>query len=87
MRVSIDKAGRVVIPKPVRERLGLSAGQELELDDRDGDIRLSLPSVEMWVEGEGAGARLVSAEPLPLLTEDVVRGTIEEVREERLRRW
>ena len=40
MVVSIDRAGRVVIPKDVRERLSLDADAELEID-LDGDtIRL-----------------------------------------------
>jgi AbrB family looped-hinge helix DNA binding protein len=31
MEVTLDKYGRIVIPKPVRERLGLEAGSSLEL--------------------------------------------------------
>ena len=33
MTLTIDKAGRVVLPKPVRERLGLRAGSELEMQE------------------------------------------------------
>ena len=33
MTVRIDKAGRVVLPKPVRERLGLHAGSDLEMQE------------------------------------------------------
>jgi AbrB family looped-hinge helix DNA binding protein len=32
MRASMDRSGRVVIPKPVRDRLGLEAGGELEVE-------------------------------------------------------
>ena len=40
MTVSIDRAGRVVIPKEIHDRLALSADAELEID-LDGDtIRL-----------------------------------------------
>ncbi len=35
-KISIDKAGRVVVPKPVREKLGLEAGDSL-LIESDGD--------------------------------------------------
>jgi AbrB family looped-hinge helix DNA binding protein len=33
MTVKIDKAGRVVLPKPVRDRLGLQAGSDLEMQE------------------------------------------------------
>ena len=40
MMVSIDRAGRVVIPKEIRDRLSLGADAELEIE-MDGDaIRL-----------------------------------------------
>ena len=37
MELTIDKAGRVVIPKSVRDGLGPQAGDILELD-RQGDV-------------------------------------------------
>jgi AbrB family looped-hinge helix DNA binding protein len=40
MRVTIDKAGRVVIPASLRERAGLTAGAEIELTFEDTGIRL-----------------------------------------------
>ena len=40
MRSTIDKAGRVVIPAPVRERAGFSPGTELEVTVDDFGIRL-----------------------------------------------
>lgn len=40
MRTTIDKAGRVVIPAPVRERAGLTPGTELEITTDDTGIRL-----------------------------------------------
>jgi AbrB family looped-hinge helix DNA binding protein len=40
MRVTIDKAGRIVIPAQVRERTGLVAGADLELTLEDSIIRL-----------------------------------------------
>jgi AbrB family looped-hinge helix DNA binding protein len=40
MKVSIDKAGRVVIPASIRERAGLIAGAELEVTVDDTGVRL-----------------------------------------------
>ena len=40
MRVSIDKAGRIVIPASIRERTGLVAGAEIDLTLEDSSIRL-----------------------------------------------
>lgn len=33
MRTTIDKAGRVVIPKRLRERLALKGGEEIEIEE------------------------------------------------------
>jgi len=33
MTLKVDKAGRLVLPKPIRDRLGLHAGSDLELEE------------------------------------------------------
>lgn len=38
--LTIDAAGRLVLPKPVRDHHGLGPGSELELEDTGGEIRL-----------------------------------------------
>ena len=40
MKTTIDKAGRVVIPAPVRKRAGLRPGTELEVLFDDVSVRL-----------------------------------------------
>lgn len=79
-RLKIDRAGRLVIPKPVREQLGLEAGAELEME-QSGDrialipVRSTGPLTKehgVWVWR--TGVRLTAAE-----TEDV----LERVRMER----
>jgi len=38
--LTVDKAGRVVLPKPVRDKLQLQAGDSLELESSEGQIVL-----------------------------------------------
>lgn len=40
MRATIDGGGRVVIPKPVRDQLGLKPGGEVELVVRGGELSI-----------------------------------------------
>jgi AbrB family looped-hinge helix DNA binding protein len=39
-RLTIDKAGRIVIPKPLREELHLEPGDDLELESAGEEITL-----------------------------------------------
>ncbi len=41
MRVAIDGAGRIVVPKPMRDRLGVRGPSQLEVLEEDGRIVLS----------------------------------------------
>ena len=40
MTLKIDKAGRVVLPKPMRDRLGLHEGSDLEVQETTEGITL-----------------------------------------------
>lgn len=53
MRTTIDSAGRIVIPKAIRDRLGLRGGEAVDIDESDGRIEVSRlrRKVEL-VEGE-----------------------------------
>jgi len=44
MRTTIDAAGRLVVPKPLREELGFAPGAELELTVVDGRLEVAVPS-------------------------------------------
>jgi AbrB family looped-hinge helix DNA binding protein len=59
MRTTIDRAGRVVIPAPVRARLGLTAGTEIEVVVDDISVRLirSVPGPKLVREGGRLVAR------------------------------
>jgi len=85
MNVTIDKAGRLVLPKSLRERAGLRPGTELTLEFRDGKIEME--PVRQQVRVVQRGSRLVLEAPagVPALTIDLVNRILEEVREERIR--
>jgi AbrB family looped-hinge helix DNA binding protein len=73
--VTLDKAGRVVIPKPVRDQMHLDAGDELELSFEGESMTLRPVRVPtrlrkkhgIWVFG---GTERITAEE----TDSVLRG-------------
>jgi AbrB family looped-hinge helix DNA binding protein len=77
MRVSIDKAGRVVLPKPLRDALGLQPGCALEVTPVDGRVLLEPIPVPMRLVRRGRSVVARPARPLPALTVAQVRATLE----------
>lgn len=80
MKTTVDAAGRVVIPKDLRERLGIRRGRPLEIRERDGRIEIEPAPTAMNLVRRGHGAVAVPAQKLPPLTDDLVRETLERTR-------
>jgi AbrB family looped-hinge helix DNA binding protein len=80
MRVAIDGVGRIVIPKPMREELGVTGPTELEITAVDGVLELTVPDTPAWVEERAGLTVIVTEEPLPPLHQDAVRAVLESVR-------
>lgn len=80
MRSTIDSAGRVVIPKPIRDRLGLMPGGTIEVREREGRVEIEAAPTPMHLERREYGMVAVADEELPPLTDDEVRDTLERVR-------
>ena len=80
MKLTLDKAGRIVLPKPLRDELHLEPGDALEIERSGEDITLRPVRGEVqlrkkhgiWVYGTG--------EPLSAATVDK---TIQEIRRDR----
>jgi AbrB family looped-hinge helix DNA binding protein len=75
MRATIDAAGRLVVPKPLRDELGFTTGQELELEAVDGRLEVTVPS-RVRVEQGPHGVRF-AADTDETLTADQVRALME----------
>jgi AbrB family looped-hinge helix DNA binding protein len=81
MRTTIDSAGRLVVPKEVRQQAQLKPGAPLEIQFREGRIEIEPVPLEVSLKRRG---RLVVAVPRETVT-PLTSETVEESRR-RLRR-
>jgi AbrB family looped-hinge helix DNA binding protein len=82
MNVTIDKAGRLVVPKEIRDRMGIRAGEKLEIEEFNGKIEISKPRKERrLIETENGLLTLEPDPDEPPITQEQVREELERVRE------
>lgn len=80
MTLKIDKAGRIVVPKPLRERLDLKADTELEvLEQPEGLLLRPVGQRSSMIQVDGLWVH--QGTPAPAANWDRV---LEDVREERI---
>ena len=82
--LTMDKAGRVVLPKPVREELQLGAGDSLELEISEDQIVLRPVRSTVGLRKKQGIWVMDTDEPLSAATVD---RTIRDIRRERERSW
>ncbi len=78
MKTTLDRFGRVVVPKEIRDRLGLRPGAELEIDEKGNEVVLK--PIEH-------GPSLIMKEGILVFTGSAtgdLRGAVRALREERL---
>jgi len=80
MKNAIDNAGRLVVLKVLRDELGIAPGQPLEIRAVDGRLEIEHPPTPLRLERRGNGVVAVPESPLPVLTAEMVRGTLERIR-------
>ena len=80
MITTIDSAGRIVVPKPLRDALGLAPGQTLEITAADGRIEVVIAATPMTLKKRGRSVVAVPDVPVPPLTSELVRDTLERTR-------
>jgi len=73
MLATIDGGGRVVVPKEIRDRLGLRPGTQVELTEIDGALEIAPAVTPMRVRMENGNVVLDCDLPMPTLTADQVR--------------
>ena len=82
MTLRMDKAGRVILPKPVRDRLGLHEGSDLDIEETpDGVLLKPTEQRPSMVKKQGLWVHTGKVPP----GFDIVRA-IRDDREERIRK-
>jgi len=80
MRSTIDAGGRVVIPKPIRDHLGLGPGAAVDIAEHDGHVEIAPAEASVHLVEVGGALVATSTGELPPLTDDIVRETLERTR-------
>ncbi len=83
MRITIDSAGRVVIPKALRDAAGITPSTPIEVRFRDGRLELEPAALEVSISDEGGVAVAIAAEAVPVLRAEDVATVRDRSRDER----
>ena len=75
METTIDKAGRLVVPKAVREASRLRPGTRVRFRVRDGRVEIEPVPLDVSLERRGAAVVAVPREGRPVLTAAAVEET------------
>jgi AbrB family looped-hinge helix DNA binding protein len=80
MKATIDAAGRVVIPKSLREAIGLGDGGEVDIQLIDGALIVTPPTVRKRLVDRNGRATIVPDEDVTPLSDAVVRDVLDVIR-------
>lgn len=77
---TIDRAGRIVVPKAIRELAGLKPGTRLAIRFREGRVELEPEPRTVRLERQGGLLVAVPEEEGPRLTVEQVQETLDQIR-------
>jgi bifunctional DNA-binding transcriptional regulator/antitoxin component of YhaV-PrlF toxin-antitoxin module len=80
MRITIDSVGRLVVPKSLRDELGITRPTELEIEGHAGMIEVAVADVPARVEDRPVGALITTDVPMTPLTTHEVRAAADRIR-------
>jgi AbrB family looped-hinge helix DNA binding protein len=78
MRATIDAAGRVLVPKALRDSLGLVPGAQVDISEYGAGLQLLPTAAPPELERNRHG-RLV-ASSTAVVTDDAIRETLDQIR-------
>ena len=80
MRTTIDGAGRLVVPKQLRDRLALGEQGVVEIFEHDGVLEIHPVPAEVELRADEDGLVAHAVGDVPPLTDEEVRLTAERLR-------
>ncbi len=83
MTITMDSAGRLVIPKEIRREAGIEPGMPLEIRCDDGIIEIQPKTLPIRIEQRGHLAVAVPLVPVPPMDHEIVERTIRKMRNSR----
>ena len=83
MTVTMDRAGRLVIPSEIRREAGLEPGTPLEIRLRDGVVEIEPQAMQVRLEKQG---RFLVAVPVGATPPPLTSAAVERVRRQVRRR-
>jgi len=83
MKSTIDSAGRILIPSPIRRQAGLRPGTAVEVQWNDGQIEIAPAPVRIRLERRGRLLVAVPEDEMPPLTREIVEATRQQLYDER----